>query len=149
MNSISVCVYWVSSLKRWYSVGPTWSIGQPSYWQSLQWAPFLWSQCILGGWIYFPWQQRENAVSSNNIVRTGLCIFWTYWIVFPCRWLKTISVILFLNKQDLLAEKVLAGKKIEDYFSSYARYQLPVDGKSTKLMSECKIYDRFLTSVLG
>jgi len=46
-----------------------------------------------------------------------------------CRWLKTISVILFLNKQDLLAEKVLAGKKIEDYFPSYARYQLPMEGK--------------------
>ena len=49
--------------------------------------------------------------------------------MFTCRWLKTISVILFLNKQDLLAEKVLAGKKIEDYFTSYSRYQLPVDGK--------------------
>jgi hypothetical protein len=39
-------------------------------------------------------------------------------------------VILFLNKQDLLAEKVKAGKsKIEDYFPEYARYQVPPDGK--------------------
>uniref|UniRef100_A0A8C6T180 Guanine nucleotide-binding protein G(s) subunit alpha n=1 Tax=Neogobius melanostomus TaxID=47308 RepID=A0A8C6T180_9GOBI len=44
------------------------------------------------------------------------------------RWLRTISVILFLNKQDLLAEKVLAGKsKIEDYFPEFARYTTPDD----------------------
>lgn len=45
------------------------------------------------------------------------------------RWLRTISVILFLNKQDMLAEKVLAGKsKIEDYFPEYARYTIPNEG---------------------
>ena len=39
-------------------------------------------------------------------------------------------MILFLNKQDLLAEKVLAGKsKIEDYFPDFARYTTPSDGK--------------------
>lgn len=38
-------------------------------------------------------------------------------------------MILFLNKQDLLAEKVLAGKsKIEDYFPEFARYTTPEDG---------------------
>ncbi|CDQ59538.1 unnamed protein product [Oncorhynchus mykiss] len=43
-------------------------------------------------------------------------------------WLRTISVILFLNKQDLLAEKVLAGKsKIEEYFPEFARYTTPDD----------------------
>jgi len=46
------------------------------------------------------------------------------------RWLRTISVILFLNKQDLLAEKVLAEKsKIEDYFPDFARYTTPDDGE--------------------
>uniref|UniRef100_A0A8C7CCM3 Guanine nucleotide-binding protein G(s) subunit alpha n=1 Tax=Oncorhynchus kisutch TaxID=8019 RepID=A0A8C7CCM3_ONCKI len=44
------------------------------------------------------------------------------------RWLRTISVILFLNKQDLLAEKVLAGKsKIEEYFPEFGRYTTPDD----------------------
>ena len=38
------------------------------------------------------------------------------------RWLKTISVILFLNKQDLLAEKIKSGCRIEEYFPEYARY---------------------------
>lgn len=48
----------------------------------------------------------------------------------PFRWLRTISVILFLNKQDLLAEKVLAGKsKIEEYFPEFARYTTPDDGQ--------------------
>ena len=46
------------------------------------------------------------------------------------RWLRIISIILFLNKQDLLAEKVRAGKsKIEDYFPEFKRYQIPLDGK--------------------
>ena len=46
------------------------------------------------------------------------------------RWLRTISVILFLNKQDLLADKVLAGKsKIEEYFPEFARYTTPDDGE--------------------
>ncbi|KAA0705006.1 Guanine nucleotide-binding protein G(olf) subunit alpha [Triplophysa tibetana] len=45
----------------------------------------------------------------------------------PQNWfLRTISVILFLNKQDMLADKILAGKsKLEDYFPEYARYTLP------------------------
>lgn len=51
------------------------------------------------------------------------------------RWLRTISVILFLNKQDLLAEKVLAGKsKIEDYFPEFARYTTPEDGTFAALV---------------
>lgn len=45
------------------------------------------------------------------------------------RFLRTISVILFLNKQDMLAEKILAGKsKLEDYFPDYTRYTPPTDG---------------------
>uniref|UniRef100_A0A3B5BB86 GNAS complex locus n=1 Tax=Stegastes partitus TaxID=144197 RepID=A0A3B5BB86_9TELE len=48
--------------------------------------------------------------------------------VVGCRFLKTISVILFLNKQDVLAEKILAGKsKLEDYFPEYTNYQVPAD----------------------
>ena len=55
-----------------------------------------------------------------------------YFLNFSFRFLKTISVILFLNKQDLLRDKVLAGKsKIEDYFPDYARYRIPEDGMIT------------------
>ncbi|XP_060616217.2 guanine nucleotide-binding protein G(s) subunit alpha-like [Anolis sagrei] len=42
--------------------------------------------------------------------------------------LQTLPFIVFLNKQDLLAEKVLAGKhKLEDYFPHFARYTTPED----------------------
>uniref|UniRef100_A0A0B7AEX9 Guanine nucleotide-binding protein G(s) subunit alpha n=1 Tax=Arion vulgaris TaxID=1028688 RepID=A0A0B7AEX9_9EUPU len=66
---------------------------------------------------------REDA--TQNRLRESLDLFKSIW---NNRWLRTISVILFLNKQDLLAEKVKAGKsKIEDYFPEYARYQVPPD----------------------
>uniref|UniRef100_A0A673I2A5 Guanine nucleotide-binding protein G(olf) subunit alpha-like n=1 Tax=Sinocyclocheilus rhinocerous TaxID=307959 RepID=A0A673I2A5_9TELE len=55
--------------------------------------------------------------------RQSLDLFRSIW---TNRFLRTISVILFLNKQDMLAEKILAGKsKLEDYFPEYARYTLP------------------------
>jgi len=69
---------------------------------------------------------REDA--TQNRLRESLDLFKSIW---NNRWLRTISVILFLNKQDLLAEKVIAGKsKIEDYFPDYARYQVPPDAQS-------------------
>ena len=50
------------------------------------------------------------------------------------RWLRTISIILFLNKQDLLAEKVMIGKsRIEDYFPGYLDYQ--TDGKQVSIIA--------------
>ncbi|XP_060679839.1 guanine nucleotide-binding protein G(olf) subunit alpha isoform X1 [Hemiscyllium ocellatum] len=66
---------------------------------------------------------RED--NNTNRLREALDLFKSIW---NNRWLRTISVILFLNKQDLLAEKVLAGKsKIEDYFPEYTRYTTPDD----------------------
>lgn len=46
---------------------------------------------------------------------------------FDFRWLKTVSVILFLNKQDLLAEKIKSGRRIEEYFPEYAGYAVSND----------------------
>jgi len=44
-------------------------------------------------------------------------------------------VILFLNKQDLLAEKVSLGKsKIDDYFPEYAAYS--TECKYTALLKQ-------------
>ncbi|KAG0711049.1 Guanine nucleotide-binding protein G(s) subunit alpha [Chionoecetes opilio] len=66
---------------------------------------------------------REDP--SQNRLRESLDLFRSIW---NNRWLRTISVILFLNKQDLLAEKIVAGKsKLEDYFPDFARYQTPPD----------------------
>ena len=45
------------------------------------------------------------------------------------RWLKNISTILFLNKLDLLTEKIVAGRsKLEETFPDFVRYQTPIDG---------------------
>ncbi|KAJ8932684.1 hypothetical protein NQ318_020333 [Aromia moschata] len=46
---------------------------------------------------------REDP--TQNRLRESLDLFKSIW---NNRWLRTISVILFLNKQDLLAEKILA-----------------------------------------
>ncbi|KAK1806431.1 hypothetical protein P4O66_004952, partial [Electrophorus voltai] len=64
---------------------------------------------------------RED--NSTNRLRESLDLFRSIW---NNRFLRTISVILFLNKQDMLAEKILAGKsKLEDYFPEYTRYTVP------------------------
>ncbi|KAG7222982.1 hypothetical protein INR49_029204 [Caranx melampygus] len=66
---------------------------------------------------------RED--NSTNRLRESLDLFRSIW---TNRFLKTISVILFLNKQDVLADKILAGKsKLEDYFPEYNNYQVPAD----------------------
>lgn len=66
---------------------------------------------------------REDP--TQNRLRESLDLFKSIW---NNRWLRTISVILFLNKQDLLAEKILAGKsKLEEYFSEFIRYTTPVE----------------------
>lgn len=67
-------------------------------------------------------------------------------------------MILFLNKQDLLAEKIKAGKhKLEDYFPEFSRYQTPVEpGVVTDpseppdvLRAKYFIRDEFLVSMKG
>uniref|UniRef100_A0A8C8K9X1 Guanine nucleotide-binding protein G(Olf) subunit alpha n=1 Tax=Oncorhynchus tshawytscha TaxID=74940 RepID=A0A8C8K9X1_ONCTS len=66
---------------------------------------------------------RED--NSTNRLRESLDLFKSIW---NNRFLRTISVILFLNKQDMLADKILAGKsKLEDYFPEYARYTVPAE----------------------
>jgi guanine nucleotide-binding protein G(s) subunit alpha len=66
--------------------------------------------------------------SQQNRLRESLTLFEQIW---TNRWLKTISVILFLNKQDLLRKKIVEEKrKIEDYFPEYANYQIPADAQA-------------------
>ena len=55
--------------------------------------------------------------SQTNRLQEALNLFKSIW---NNRWQRTISIILLLNKQDLLAEKGLAGKsKIEDCFPNF------------------------------
>ncbi|XP_048868515.1 guanine nucleotide-binding protein G(olf) subunit alpha-like isoform X2 [Brienomyrus brachyistius] len=89
---------------------------------------------------------RED--NTTNRLREALDLFRSIW---NNRWLRNISVILFLNKQDMLAEKVLAGKsQIEDYFPEYARYTMqnegtPQPGEDPRVTrAKCFIRDEFL-----
>uniref|UniRef100_A0A2K5LH72 Guanine nucleotide-binding protein G(olf) subunit alpha n=1 Tax=Cercocebus atys TaxID=9531 RepID=A0A2K5LH72_CERAT len=81
-----------------------------------------WIQCFNGDFFY-PCSSYNMVIredNNTNRLRESLDLF--------VKWLRTISIILFLNKQDMLAEKVLAGKsKIEDYFPEYANYTVPED----------------------
>ncbi|KAM6120920.1 LOW QUALITY PROTEIN: guanine nucleotide-binding protein G(s) subunit alpha [Phoenicopterus ruber ruber] len=86
---------------------------------------------------------RED--NQTNRLQEALNLFKSIW---NNRWLRTISVILFLNKQDLLAE-ILAGKSIEDYFPEFARYTTPDDappepGEDPRVTSKYFIRDEFL-----
>jgi len=70
---------------------------------------------------------RED--SSQNRLRESLDLFKSIW---NNRWLKNISVILFLNKQDLLAEKVLSERtRLQDYFPEFKHYSTPTDCQQT------------------
>ena len=64
-------------------------------------------------------------------------------------------MILFLNKQDLLAEKVLLGKsRLEEYFAEFSRYQTPPDAspdaRDHPEVARAKYFirDEFLVSIL-
>eukprot|EP00096_Caligus_rogercresseyi_P016386 TRINITY_DN902_c0_g3_i2.p1 TRINITY_DN902_c0_g3~~TRINITY_DN902_c0_g3_i2.p1 ORF type:complete len:408 (+),score=170.90 TRINITY_DN902_c0_g3_i2:446-1669(+) len=68
---------------------------------------------------------RED--NTQNRLREALDLFRSIW---NNRWLRTISVILFLNKQDLLEEKIVSGKsKLEDYFPEFFHYMIPPEAQ--------------------
>jgi len=50
------------------------------------------------------------------------------------RFLQDAGVIVFLNKQDLLKEKVESGKSIGLYFPEYNEYQMNSKGEYISLL---------------
>jgi len=89
---------------------------------------------------YWPWRgwwyctARSVCDINNCLVFCSVLYVFLFFCVVHLRWLRTISIILFLNKQDLLAEKVRIGKsRIEDYFPGYVDYQ--TDGKQVPIIS--------------
>ena len=60
--------------------------------------------------------------SPQNRLRESLNLFESIW---NNRWLRSVSIILFLNKQDKLKKKVEEGKKLEDYFPDFSSYTAP------------------------
>lgn len=83
---------------------------------------------------------REDA--TQNRLKESLDLFKNLW---NNRWLKNISTILFLNKLDLLTEKIMAGRsKLEDVFPDFLRYQTPVDTSGIFHFSRSLISNFFL-----
>lgn len=69
---------------------------------------------------------REDE--TQNRLRESLELFFSIW---NNRWLRNISSILFLNKQDLLREKIMndcPGQRLEDYFLDFEMYMSPEPG---------------------
>ena len=62
----------------------------------------------------------------QNRLKESLDLFESIW---NNRWLRNVSIILFLNKQDILQEKLEKGKKIEDYFPDFSTYRPPESGR--------------------
>lgn len=62
------------------------------------------------------------SYSSQNRLRESLELFESVW---NNRWLRSVSIILFLNKQDKLKKKVEEGKKLEEYFPEFNTYSAP------------------------
>jgi guanine nucleotide-binding protein G(s) subunit alpha len=88
--------------------------------------------------------------NTQNRLRESLALFKNIW---NNRWLKSISVILFLNKQDMLAEKIKEGRhKLETYFPDFTNYQLPMDERVPPdddlnvYRAKCYIRGEFLVS---
>lgn len=58
---------------------------------------------------------------TQNRLTESLDLFESIW---NNRWLLSIPIILFLNKQDLLADKIVKNK-LSDYFPKFNAYQTP------------------------
>ncbi|RZC37743.1 guanine nucleotide-binding protein G(s) subunit alpha-like [Asbolus verrucosus] len=82
---------------------------------------------------------REDA--SKNRLRESLELFK---IVWNNRWLGHISVILFLNKQDLFKEKILSGRsKLEDYFPDFKDFdEFEMEAKEHPEVARAKYFIR-------
>ena len=84
---------------------------------------------------------------TQNRLQESIELFQQIW---NNRFLKYVSIILFLNKQDLLSDKIMAGKsKLEDYYPEFARYKTPdkavKDGPDEVLRAKYFIRDIFLS----
>ncbi|XP_042877690.1 guanine nucleotide-binding protein G(f) subunit alpha-like isoform X2 [Penaeus japonicus] len=88
---------------------------------------------------------REDE--ATNRLQESIKIFQNVWV---SRFLKDAGFIVFLNKQDILKDKVVNDKKcIGDYFPNYANYRLDAKDRDPNedeeyLKTRCFIRDQFL-----
>jgi len=97
-------------------------------------------------------KQPDYSPCDQDLLRCRVLTQGIFETIWNNRWLKTISVILFLNKQDLLREKIMAGRsKLEDYFPEFAEYtnmpeQKNIEEEEPKEVTRAKYFirDQFL-----
>ena len=86
---------------------------------------------------------RED--NETNRLRESLKLFEDVW---SSKYLRDSGFILFLNKQDILKEKIQRGDKIQDYFPEYSTYKPNSndDGIQDEYIKvRCFIRDMFLS----
>lgn len=83
---------------------------------------------------------------ETNRLQESINIFKSVW---HSRFLKNSGFIVFLNKQDILKEKVTSGKCIGDHFPDYSDYRLEdkdrvADEDQEYLRTRCFIREKFM-----
>jgi len=86
--------------------------------------------------------QTLREETSVNRLREAVNLFEDIW---HSRFLQNAGVITFLNKQDMLKEKVESGKSIAPYFPEYDKYQMSSkDGDGSDEYTRTRFFIRSL-----
>ncbi|XP_065897609.1 guanine nucleotide-binding protein G(olf) subunit alpha-like isoform X2 [Dysidea avara] len=105
-----------------------------------------WLQCFNGvtSIFFFVDCNSYNVCSQNpnkNLLEESVDLFKSVW---DSEWLKEASVTMFLNKQDLLKQKIMEGHfKLESYFPEYKTISKDVSSESLEV-EEAKEFIRDL-----
>lgn len=87
--------------------------------------------------------QTLREETSVNRLHEAVRLFEDIW---HSRFLEDAGVIVFLNKQDMLKEKIKSGKSIAPYFPEYKKYQMSSkdgDGSDEYIRTRCFIRSLF------
>ncbi|GFG30691.1 hypothetical protein Cfor_07468 [Coptotermes formosanus] len=87
--------------------------------------------------------QTLREETGVNRLREAVNLFDDIW---HSRFLRHAGVIVFLNKQDMLKEKIESGKSVASYFPEYNKYQMSSkdgDGSDEYIRTRCFIRDLF------
>ena len=85
---------------------------------------------------------RED--NKTNRLQESLEIFEQAW---SSRFLRDVGFIIFLNKQDILKEKIENGSRVEDHFPEYKDYHINSkdDNEDEYHKARCFIQDKFVS----
>jgi guanine nucleotide-binding protein subunit alpha len=90
----------------------------------------------------FDMQLREDNIT--NRLQESLSLFEDVW---SSKFLIDSGFILFLNKQDILKEKISRGSRIEKYFPEFTNFQVSSkdgDPEDQYIRARCFIREKFL-----